>query len=539
MVSKDRYSRRLYALFSRAGLRACGKTPLLALLVLLTACAVPYAPPPPPPMAKADLQDLTEVFAVGYRNISEKYIVPISAEVIALDGLSGLSSIDPALQVHKRGKSVVLSYSGNMVTSRKAPTADNSVAWALVTTDITIAAKSVSADMLNASNEKVFEAVFDGVLSGLDIFSRYAGAEEAKRNRARRDGFGGIGVTFKIKHAQIIVTAVLPGTPAEDAGLRTGDVITAINGKPAQGLSRSTVVSRLRGPTQTDITITVRSPQAQQTNTVVLTRQHIVPVTVTEKRYRGLLYFKIASFNQDTARSLSAKLTKAQAEMGSGLKAIALDLRGNPGGLLKQSVKVADLLLSHGKIVSTRGRHLDSLHDYDASGDDVANGIPVAVFIDGKSASAAEIVAAALQDRNRAVVIGTSSYGKGTVQTVIRLPNDGEITLTWSRFMAPSGYPLHGLGVRPSVCTSTQDRSAEQIIKETFLASAELKTTFESWRLPSLQAEDIRSKLRATCPPEKHQAQAEMAVAKRLLGDSIVYDKALDLSAKHSQARKE
>ena len=131
-----------------------------------------------------------------------------------------------------------------------------------------------------------------------------------------------------------------------------------------------------------------------------------------------------------------------------------LDLRGNPGGLLKQSIKVADLLLTQGKIISTRGRHADSIHNYEAGGHDLAFGLPVLVLVDGKSASAAEIVAAALQDRDRAVVIGTSSFGKGSVQTVIRLPNDGEITLTWSKLVAPSGYLLHGLGVRPAICTS-------------------------------------------------------------------------------------
>jgi len=508
----------------------------LVLAVGLGACALPYVPSPP--TVKADRQELMEVFSAGYRNITEKYIEEVSAASIALNGLGGFSSIDPALKVDRLDDLITLSYAGDNVKSMKAPDANNVVGWAEITSDMTAAAKGVSADMGMASKEKVFEAVFDGVLSGLDIFSRYAGAEEASKNRARRDGFGGIGINFKVENDRIEITRVLPGTPAHTAELKVGDIITEIDGKPAVGLNSDDVISLLRGPTQTNVIIKIKRTTFSTPKDFTLTRSHIVPITVTEKRDRGILYFRISSFNQDTAHALASKLKNAKSEMGENLKGIALDLRGNPGGLLKQSVKVADLLLTHGGIVSTKGRHLDSLHNYEAGGRDLADGLPVIVFIDGKSASAAEIVAAALQDRNRAVVVGTSSYGKGTVQTVIRLPNSGEITLTWSRFLAPSGYPLHGLGVRPVVCTSNQDSTVETVIDNTLGAGPELKATYESWRTPALQPEQTRSKLRQTCPPEKHKAEIEMEVAKRIFGDTTIYERTLDLSTKTSQARK-
>lgn len=219
------------------------------------------------------------------------------------------------------------------------------------------------------------------------------------------------------------------------------------------------------------------------------------------------------------------------------VKGIVLDLRGNPGGLLKQSVKVADLLLTQGHIVSTKGRHLDSLHDYEAGGSDLANGLPVLVLIDGRSASAAEIVAAALQDRERAVVVGTSSYGKGTVQTVIRLPNDGEITLTWSRLMTPSGYALHGLGVLPVVCTSNERDEIGDIVDGALSRSLQARSRFQSWRTPGVQARDRRNELRRSCPSQRRKTDLELQVARQIIDTPATYDRALAISAAYSEAR--
>ena len=197
--------------------------------------------------------------------------------------------------------------------------------------------------------------------------------------------------------------------------------------------------------------------------------------------------------------------------MGASPKGLVLDLRGNPGGLLKQSIEVADLFLTQGQIVRTHGRHPDSEQRYEAGGEDIAHGLPLVVLVDGKSASAAEIIAAALQDHGRAVVIGTSSFGKGTVQTVIRLPNDGEITLTWSRLVTPSGYVLHGLGVMPDIFTSG---AAGNVRKEK-------------------QGRDLR----AACPAERRRKALEIEVARRLLSDRALYGRALDLTAATSQAQ--
>ena len=199
---------------------------------------------------------------------------------------------------------------------------------------------------------------------------------------------------------------------------------------------------------------------------------------------------------------------------------------------------MADLFLTQGQIVSTRGRHPDSIQHYEASGGDLANGLPVAVLVDGKSASASEIVAAALQDRGRAVVIGTVSFGKGTVQTVIRLPNDGEITLTWSRFVTPSGYVLHGLGVRPGICTSGGEGNGRDILSDALARRPETSNILAAWRKTGVDDEERRRELRASCPAQRRPAVLEIDVAKQLLGDRVLYGRALDIPAPATAERK-
>ena len=205
---------------------------------------------------------------------------------------------------------------------------------------------------------------------------------------------------------------------------------------------------------------------------------------------------------------------------GLRFKGVVLDLRGNPGGLLKRAVQVADLFLSGGLIISTQGRHPDSIEIYEADAIDVLQGRPLVVLLNGGSASAAEIVAAALQDRGRAVVVGSSSYGKGTVQSVQHLPNNGEITITWSRLIAPSGYAFHGLGVRPSICTSgvkdAMNRGAD-------LVEGDGQKLMRHWRNVDIEDRQGRQKLRSSCPPDDSKKRIDMAIGRNIILDTSLY----------------
>jgi len=492
----------------------------------------------PVPVVEAPLvwDEAEEVIASGYRAINEKYIDPLRINEIAVDGIKGFASIDPALTASVKDKAIVLSYAGTLVHSAAMPAGGDIDQWASLTTEMAIKAREQSRDMRGAGAEKLYEAIFDGVLAKLDLFSRYAGAEDARRNRARRDGFGGIGVRYKFENNVFRILSVTPEMPAAEAGIQADDILTHVDNQPVKGMNMHKVSSIIRGPTHTTVNITVSRSGIDAPIEHKLKRRHIVPVTVTEKWMGNIIYLKISSFNQDTARSLSDKLEAAIEAKNGGLKGVILDVRGNPGGLLKQSVKAADLFLTRGNIVTTKGRHADSLHIYEAGGRDLTGGLPLILLVDGKSASAAEIVAAALQDRERAVLIGTSSYGKGTVQTVLRLPNEGEITLTWSRLIAPSGYVLHGLGVRPELCLPTKASDIPKLVDRVLERELTVKTTFNQWRTPGIKNSERREELRASCPAERHEADTELLVAQHLIENPKSYSKALTLSTRPVQA---
>ena len=239
-------------------------------------------------------------------------------------------------------------------------------------------------------------------------------------------------------------------------------------------------------------------------------------------REGNIAYIKIAGFNQDTARTLRKKILIAEQEIGPALRGFVLDLRGNPGGLLDQSVEVSDLFIRRGRIVSTHGRHPDSHQYFEAESDDLANGLPIVVLVNGGSASASEIVAAALQDAGRAVLVGSNSYGKGTVQTVLRLPNEGELTLTWARFHAPSGYALQERGVLPHVCTSDDTKDVDRLIQQVRSGHALIDWSLRSKDVTGA-ADDVVQSLRANCPLSDEDREIDLQIALRILRDEGLY----------------
>lgn len=505
----------------------------ISILLFAAACAAPTGNVPT--AAFSNLQ-AEKVFTVGLGNISEKYIDPHTAGELALDGLKGFTSIDPNLTITDKGGRVILASAAGPIAVYPRPANDNVKGWAALMVKASVAGRLASAEMGEADGEKLYQATFDAILGNLDRFSRYAGAMAARKNRARRDGFGGIGIRFRVMADGVRVIFIMPETPAARAGLKKGDVITTVNGKALGALSADAAGKLLRGPEGSRVLLNVLRKGASARLSFDFKRAHIISPTVTYAFDKGIGTLKITRFNRQTARGAARMLKKAVTDKGRALKGIIVDLRGNPGGLLRQSIKVADLFLTRGRIIDTRGRSPESIQHYDAGGRDVAQGRPLAILMDGESASASEIVAAALQDRGRAIIIGTSSFGKGTIQTVIRLPNNGEIALTWSRMVTPSGYILHGLGVPPTVCTSGLEiqppGAMSKMLKRRFLSTADLKI----WRNSRFEDKAGRRKLRALCPAERRRTLLDAEVAKRLMADKTLYARAINLTAPATKA---
>jgi carboxyl-terminal processing protease len=499
---------------------------ILPLLLALAACAGTAGKTPQDIDAALD----RDMMVSGLGDIESIYITKPQLSELTLAGMQQLSSLDPGLRVEGDDDDLKLLHDGSLIEAEHIEDGDEDDAkrWGRAAAELLKEARLKSPAVAEAGNEKIYETVFTGIIGKLDSFSRYSGAESAKEERAARDGFGGIGVRISVEDEQVRITSVMHYTPAERLGLKRDDIILEIDGDSVEGLTQQQVVNLLRGEVDSRVQLLIERESKDDPFEVVVKRAHVVPETVSYRREGNVAYFRLFGFNSETANSLKREIKDAKAEIGKKLKGFVLDLRGNPGGLVPQSVAVANLFLEEGRIVSIHGRHPDSHQYFEASEGDVADGKPVAVLIDGNSASAAEIVAAALQDNGRAVLIGSNSYGKGTVQNIKTLPNQGEIKLTWARFHAPSGYTLHHLGVLPTVCTSGKV-SAETLLAE--LQSGQLPQV-PTLRRNAAKPDDTEAldALRRICPARRAEDPVDLELALRLIDQPSLYASAVGLA---------
>ncbi|HTS92030.1 MAG TPA: S41 family peptidase [Stellaceae bacterium] len=470
--------------------------------------------------------DTHELFNEAYRQISDYYIEPTTPERLGLAGLAKLTTLDSSVAVERQGDQIVVQKSGTIVARFDAPTATDSWDWGGVTASALDAARHASPRIASTSEDDLDKLVMDGAISTLDRFSRYATPSAAREQRAERNGFDGIGVTLEPDETQVRILSVLPDGPAEHAGIKPDDRIITIDGAVASTLTRDQVVMRLRGAAGTRVVIGIERPGVPQPITLSVNRAHIVLPTVILKLEGHVAIIRITSFNQETYEQLIEALAKARREFGAPPAGIVLDLRDNPGGLLDQSVKVASIFLHGGIVVSTVGRRRESRREYSAESTRAIDGIPLVVLINGGSASASEIVASSLQDRGRAVVIGTSSFGKGTVQTVLELLNDGELTVTWAKLVTPEGYILHEHGVVPTLCTADlgdDDGSVTKAIQQGSTTGTGLSGR------PRIALDDKGwTELRGSCPAQRVDRSVDLKIAERLLQDPVLYTRVLN-----------
>jgi carboxyl-terminal processing protease len=308
--------------------------------------------------------------------------------------------------------------------------------------------------------QKLVEAAINGMLGSLDPHSSYMDAKSFRDMQVQTRGeFGGLGIEVTQEDGLIKVVAPIDDTPAARAGILSGDIISAIDGENVQGLSLNQAVDKMRGAPDTSVTLKILRGSNKDPQDIKLSRA-VIQIKSVRERQEGddIGYIRITQFNEQTFEGVRAAIQKFQNDIPAAkFKGYILDLRNNPGGLLDQSIDVVNCFLDRGEIVSTRGRNADETMRYNARPGDLSKGKPVVVLINGGSASASEIVAGALQDHKRATILGTRSFGKGSVQTIIPLgQNNGAVRLTTARYYTPSGRSIQAKGIDPDV-TVLQD----------------------------------------------------------------------------------
>ncbi|MCA8884166.1 MAG: S41 family peptidase [Rhodobacteraceae bacterium] len=372
----------------------------------------------------------------------------------------------------------------------------------------------------DVDESELIEAAINGMLTSLDPHSSYLSPDDASDMRVQTRGeFGGLGIEVTQENGFVKVVSPIDGTPADEAGIEAGDFITHVDGEQILGLNLDEAVDLMRGPVGSEIIITVVREGVDEPFDVTIVRDTIKLTAVRTRTEGTAVVLRVTTFNDQTSINLESGLKEAIDELGGidNVTGVVLDLRNNPGGLLTQAIRVSDAFLDAGEIVSTRGRNIADSERYNATEGDLAEGKPLVVLINGGSASASEIVAGALQDHRRAIVVGTKSFGKGSVQTVIPLRNDSAMRLTTARYYTPSGRSIQALGVSPDIIVeqprpveaeepeATEDTPPRRTRSEADLRGSLGNDSITDDELKQLEEEEARAQAAAELRKEDYQ----------------------------------
>jgi carboxyl-terminal processing protease len=329
------------------------------------------------------------------------------------------------------------------------------------------------------TDEQLIESAINGMLTSLDPHSSYMNPKNFRDMQVNTKGeFGGLGIEVTMENGFVKVVSPIDDTPAFRAGLKPGDYITHLDEEPVQGMTLSQAVEKMRGKVDSEIKLTIRR-EGREPFDVTLMRAVIKIQSVRSRVEAGDIgYLRITSFSEQSDIGVERGLKRIKEQLGANMKGVIIDLRNNPGGLLDQAVKISDQFLDRGEIVSTRSRRTDDSQRYNAEPGDLADKLPIVVLINGGSASASEIVAGALQDHNRAIILGTKSFGKGSVQTIIPLGSHGAMRLTTALYYTPSGRSIQAKGIEPDI--QVEQAELKSIDQRTRRSEADLRGAIEN-----------------------------------------------------------
>lgn len=464
------------------------------------------------------------VYAAALGFIVPRALDAVTMPELTLWGLQGLAALDPDLSVALGPDRLTLIYRQQPILTVQAPRFDDAAGWAAVATATISTAWRYSDSVRRAGTQGVVTTFFAELCGHLDPYSRYVSPDAAVQDEAQRLGSAGVGLVLQRQGRTLRVVKVRTQSPAEGAGLHPGSVLLSVDGRMATGEPVSTVATWLSGSEGSSVKLAWRSGRTQQSATLV--REIIPPETVFPETDDDLLVLRVTGFSHETEELFSAAIQQAivSSNVPGGL---VIDLRGNRGGLLGEAVMLADTLLPSGIVTITEGRDPAANRIWRSYNGEEVRGVPVVILVDADTASAAEVLAAALADRGRAVVVGSSTTGKGLVQTFTTLPDGGELFISWSRVLAPRGWPIQGLGVLPQVCTSL---GQEALVRQLTALSAgqqpeaSVLLRDRNARAP-VPANEIVA-IRSACPAASG-TEADMEVAHYLVEDPAAYAAAL------------
>jgi carboxyl-terminal processing protease len=465
------------------------------------------------------------VYATALAFMAPRTLEPVAVSQLTVWGLRGLTALDPDIATDLRDGSLRIAAQDRMLFVRPAPPEADINGWAAAATDLSAAAAASSPLIRHAGTQGIVQSFFDELFNHLDPYSRYVPPGEAGEDREQRSGQAGAGLRLVRRGAVVTVAEAVSDGPGAIAGIRAGDTILAVNGQSTRGKDAHVVQALINGPEGTQVVISWRRGDGQA-RAARLDRAMVPPETVYAQRTGDMLVLQVTAFN----RSTDSHIAQAMEQRHVGPRppdGIVLDLRGNRGGLLRQAVATADSLLPAGIVAMAIGRDPQATRIWRSSAGQLAEGVPVVVIVDGRTASAAEILAAAVADRGRGVVIGSSTLGKGLVQTIAPLPDGGELFVTWSRVLAPLGWPIQGLGVLPQVCTSLGQKALDRQLAELALGRqpmAQALATHHAARAPMPPAQILA--IRSACPAAEGR-ETDLGTARQLIQDPAAYAAAL------------
>ncbi|WP_338330806.1 S41 family peptidase [Commensalibacter sp. Nvir] len=444
-------------------------------------------------------------------------------------GLNGINALDPSFTLKVAENKLYLFRAQKLIYSAELPSSKNDIQqWVQFILDFWFQAWNNSPDIKTGDNQNLIQAFFDELFDHLDPYSRYVAPASADSDRSFRDGGeANVGITLTKHGKYTLINTINTNSPAWEAGIDVGQYLFKVDDKTTFDQPLNTINHWLEGPENTYVILTWGHKNSKKTHTAKIKRELIPPATVFAFSSDDIVILKITLFSTTTAEEMSQYLDQAMQEIN--IKGLIIDLRGNRGGVLQQAVTSIALLLDNGIAVTTQGRNPEANHVWVVQGGDLIKGAPIVILVDGRTASAAEILAASLSDHRRAVVVGSVTLGKGLVQTIAQLPDNGELFVTWSRVIAPLGWPLQGLGVIPQICTSRGNAFVQKQLKNLGTHTSNYETIISlsrKTRLP-LSSKTI-TLLRNSCPAAVG-TDNDLDIAIKLILDQNLYTQALKL----------